>query len=72
MSNSFNIKNCLAKGCTKVIEGVACGAYQDPTKLTWHRNDKVCPVAPWAPTLKQRMVIRGHVRTGQQKQEKGV
>ena len=68
MSNSFNIKNCLANGCTKVIDKVACGVYQDPTQLLWHRNGKACPVAPWAPTMAERIKIRGHVREGQQKQ----
>jgi len=68
MTNSFNIKNCVANGCTKVVENVACGAYKDPTQLLWHRNGNCCPVAPWAPTLSERMKIRGHVREGQQKQ----
>ena len=68
MPNSFNIKNCLANGCDKVIDKVACIAYQDPTKLVWHRNGKCCPVAPWAPTHEEKMKLRGHVRVGQQHQ----
>ena len=68
MSNSFDIKNCIARKCENVIEGVACLAYQDPTKLVWHRHGKVCPVARWEPTHKEKMKLRGHVRAGQQKQ----
>ena len=68
MANSFNINTCRDRGCNKIIEGVACGAYKDPTQTIWHRNDKLCPVAKWVPTMAERMAILGHVRKGQQKQ----
>jgi hypothetical protein len=54
MSNSFDIKKCRSIGCPKVVQGVACIAYQDPTILPWHRHGKVCPAGPYVSTMAKR------------------
>lgn len=67
MSNSFNIVHCQKIGCQKVIEGVACVAYRDPTILPWARHGEDCPVGPY-----QAKKSVAKIRVGQQKQKKGI
>ena len=58
MQNSFNIQNCLAKGCEKartlgvnygnhIININKCSAYANPAVLVWHRHGEECPAGPY-------------------------
>jgi len=64
-SNSFDIKHCREIGCDKVVKGVACMAYKDPTQLSWHRHGENCPAGPY-----QGKSVVKRMRQGQQKQKK--
>jgi hypothetical protein len=46
MANSFDIKNCINRGCNKVLENICCVAYKDPSIMSWHRHGELCPLGP--------------------------
>jgi hypothetical protein len=77
MTNLFNISNCVVRGCNKVlgynfsygnhtITIKRCGAYEKPSKLSWHRQGKECPLGPYTNQSSEQI----KVRIGQQKQKK--